>query len=167
VLGGTKKGRSVVRSTVGSIANRKNGPRWERLHPELRAKVEELERRAQVSGLDVMFWDGWRSPEASAANIAAGASKVKNPLDSLHVWGLAADIVFRNALGVAYWPEDTDPRWRQLAAIGEALGLKSGGLMWGWDWPHFQLPGYTSAALRASWGASYLDFIGSTGAIVT
>ncbi len=61
---------------------------------------------------------------------------------------------------------DTDPRWRQLAEIGRRLGLYSGGLHWGWDWPHFQLPGYTAGVLRASWGNNYLAFLQRSGVAV-
>lgn len=146
------------------VSARKSGPRWERLHPELRRLVPLIEADAQREGLDVMFWEGWRSPEASAANIAAGTSRVKDPLNSLHVWGLAADFVFRGALGQPTWPPDTDPRWRALAAIFERHGLRSGGLMWGWDWPHAELPGYSLPELRARYGTNYLAFVRSTGA---
>lgn len=146
--------------------DRKRGPRWDRLLPQMRAKVLELEQRANAAGLPVMFFEGWRTPEASAANMAAGTSKVKDPLDSLHVWGAAADLVFRNAAGLPYWPPATDPRWRQLAKLGESIGLRSGGLMWGWDWPHFQLPGVTAGALRARYQTNFLAYLRDNGALV-
>jgi hypothetical protein len=144
---------------VTSVLDRKRGPRWERLHPELRRLVPLIEAEARRQGLEVMFWDGWRDPQASAANIAAGTSKLKDPYNSAHVWGLAVDFVFRGPLGEPRWPADTDPRWRKLAAIFERFGLKSGGLMWGWDWPHAELPGYAMANLRARYGTDFLAFV--------
>ena len=145
---------------------RQTGPRWERMLPEARAKAEALLREATAAGLEVMFWDGWRSPEDSQKNIDAGTSRVTDPFNSLHVWGAAFDIVFRNTAGLPYWPPDTDPRWRELAQIGRRLGLYSGGLHWGWDWPHFQLPSHTIGVLRASYGNNYLAFLQSNGVAV-
>ena len=145
---------------------RQSGPRWDRLLPQARAKVEQLLAAARAAGLDVMFWDGWRSPEESAKNVAAGTSKVSDPINSLHVWGVAFDIVFRNAAGLPVWPPETDPRWRQLAEIGQGLGLYSGGLNWGWDWPHFQLTGYTAGKLRAAYDRDYLAFLEAKGVAV-
>lgn len=153
---------------VGYVAmtQRQSGPRWDRLLPEAKLKAQQVIAAATAAGLDVMFWDGWRSPETSAANMQAGTSKVKNPLDSLHVWGAAFDIVFKNAAGLPEWPPETDPRWRQLAEIGRRLGLVSGGLAWGWDWPHFQLVGYTAGLLRAQNADNYLAFLQRSGAQV-
>lgn len=149
-----------------AVTNRKAGPRWDRMLPEARAKAEQLEQLANARGLTVMFWDGWRDPAATLKNIAAGTSKVTDALGSLHTWGVAFDIVFRNAAGLPEWPPETDPRWRQLAEIGKSIGLYSGGLNWGWDWPHFQLPGYTSSALKQQWGGNYLAFLQSRGAVL-
>lgn len=156
-----------------AVTSRQVGPRWYRLLPEARAKAAELVRQANAAGLPVMFWEGWRTPEASAKNIAAGTSQVSHPLNSLHVWGAAFDIVFRNAAGLPTWLEDkskpkgwVDPRWLQLAEIGRRLGLVSGGLSWGWDWPHFQLPGYSAGQLRAQYSDNYLAFLGSRGVAV-
>lgn len=148
---------------LSTVTERKRGPRWERLHPELRRLVPLIEAEARAQGLDVMFWDGWRDPHASAANIAAGTSRLKDPVNSLHVWGLAVDFAFRGKLGTPTWPPDSDPRWRALAAIMERHGLKSGGRMWGWDWPHGELPGYPMAELRRRYGANYLAFIAQAG----
>lgn len=144
---------------------RMSGPRWTRLLPEARAKAQQLVQAARSAGLDVMFWDGWRSPEESAANAAAGTSKLTDPYNSYHVWGAAFDIVFRTATGLPTWPPETDPRWRQLAEIGQRLGLYSGGLNWGWDWPHFQLQSVSMPAVRQRWGSDYLAFLKSNGVL--
>lgn len=141
--------------------DRRSGLRWVRLLPETRDISDKLVSQAREAGLDVMFWDGWRSPKDSENNMKNGTSKIKNPLDSLHVWGVAFDIVFRNATGQPLWPPETDKRWRQLAEIGKSLGLVSGGLEWGWDWPHFQLPGYSAGSLRKLYNDNYLEFLSS------
>lgn len=146
-----------------TMSDRKRGPRWENLHPELRRVVPLIEAFGWSVGLDVMFWDGWRDPQASAANIAAGTSRLKDPFNSMHVWGLAVDFVFRGKLGQPSWPPDSDPRWRALAAIMERHGLKSGGLAWGWDWPHGELQGHPVSELRRRYGTNYLAFIVDAG----
>lgn len=156
------------------MSNRMNGQRWNNLLPEMQNKVLQLLELAGRNGLQVMFWDGWRPPEESAKNIAAGTSKVSNPLNSLHVWGAAADIVFRDAAGMPTWLEDAskpagwvDPRWVKLAELGKSIGLLSGGLSWGWDWPHFQLPQYMAGTLVAKYNGDYRGFLKSRGVVTT
>jgi hypothetical protein len=153
--------------------NRKTGARWNRLLPAARAAAEKLEAAARAEGLNVMFFDGWRSPEESARNYVAGTSRLSDPYNSYHVWGAALDVAFVNAAGLPTWLEDSskpkgwvDPRWKQLAAIGQRLGLYSGGINWGWDWGHFQLPGYSVSALRAKYGNDYLAFLAQAGVAV-
>lgn len=140
---------------------RKNGARWSNMIPDARAKADQLEAQANAAGLPVMFWEGWRTPDDEAALMRnpAGVTKVREPLDSSHVWGYGFDFVFRNAAGLPSWPPATDPRWRQLAQIAQQLGLLSGGLTWGWDWPHFQLPDYSTASLKTDWAdpAAFLE----------
>ena len=155
------------------VTKRQVGNRWTRLLPETRSKAQQLIDKANAAGLRVMFWDGWRAPEESAKNIAAGTSQLSDPYNSYHVWGLAFDLVFVNDAGLPTWLEDrskpagwVDPRWRQLAALGESLGLYSGGLHWGWDWPHFQMPGTSVASLRASYGTNYQAFLSQRGVAV-
>lgn len=148
------------------MSNRKSGPRWERVLPELKQKTLQLELLARERGLDVMFWDGWRDPAETVKNIAAGTSKVKDAFGSLHTWGAAVDIVFRNSVGMASWPADTDPRWRQLAQLGESIGLFSGGINWGWDWPHFQLRNLSTTGLKKTYGNNYAAFLNSRGVMV-
>jgi hypothetical protein len=162
----SEAGAGMVEKLRAAVEGRMSGPRWDRLTPEAKAKATELVDAARARGLDVMFWDGWRDPEESAKNIAAGTSKLKDPLDSLHVWGVAFDLVFRGALGQPTWPEANDPRWRELAELGASLGLNSGLLMWGWDGPHFQLPDTSAVALRSRWGGDYLAFLSNAGATV-
>lgn len=156
----------TVEKLTATFGGRMSGPRWDRLTPEAKAKATELLNAAQAQGLDVMFWDGWRDPEEEKKHIADGTSKLKDPLNTLHAWGTAFDIVFRNAIGGPTWPPSNDPRWRQLAELGANLGLFSGGLTWGWDWPHFQLAGITAADLRARYGSDFLAYLTDSGATV-
>jgi len=142
---------------------RQSGDRWNKMLPEARAKALALVQLATENGLPVMFWEGWRSPDATLKNIAAGTSKVADAFSSLHTWGVAFDIVFKGVMGEPVWPDATDPRWKQLAQLGESIGLKSGGLMWGWDWPHFQLPGYTASELKTEWNNDFLAFLADRG----
>lgn len=116
--------------------NRQSGPRWDNLHPDVKRICNAHITLARQRGLDVMFWEGWRSIEDQKVNMEKGTSKTKNPLSGYHVWGLAYDLVFRTTAGLPSWDESND--WKQLADIGEEVGMYSGGKNWGWDWPHFQ-----------------------------
>lgn len=151
--------------------NRMSGPRWNRLLPQAKNAAQLLLQKAQDNGLQVMFFDGWRDPAESAANIAKGVSFITDPFNSMHVWGAAFDIVFADALGLPSWPDPTDPRWQKLGAIGESLNLKWGGRFAPpgskqFDGPHFQLPGYSTAALKQEYGNNYLTFLQTSGIVI-
>lgn len=147
---------------------RRSGDRWNKMLPEAQIKVDELIALAKKNGLDVMFYDGWRSPEDTLKNIEAGTSKVTDAYSSLHTWGVAFDIVFVDPVtGGSSWLTDNDKRWVKLARLGEALGLKSGGLMWGWDWPHFQLSGYSGVAFKQRYGTNYEAFLAKNTGVKT
>lgn len=142
------------------MSYRKIGSRWNKMLPQAQQKSEQLVALAKNNGLNVMFYDGWRAPEETVKNIEAGTSKVDDAYSSLHTWGVAFDIVFIDPTTKgASWLTDNDPRWRKLAMLGESIGLKSGGLMWGWDYPHFQLRGYTAEKLKQQYGNNYNAFL--------
>jgi len=138
------------------MTNRMKGPRWDRLIPEMKQKTMDLLTAAKAAGLDVMFFDGWRTKEASAANMASGSSQVSSPLSSYHCWGMASDIVFANAAGFPYWPptntEEGLALWKKLGAIGQSVGLTWGGEWKSFDADHFQLKGKSIAVVRAEYG---------------
>jgi len=171
ILGGLAVGgalafwkREAVTETIMDLFDRMNGPKWDRLLPEAKAKASQLVLMAQQQGLDAIFVEGWRSPADSARNIAAGTSKLADPLDSMHVWGAAFDIAFKHPVtGLPYWPTDTDPRWRELAVLGQSIGLQSGGLMWNWDWPHFQLPNVNIGALKNTYAGNFEAYLQDNG----
>ncbi len=148
------------------MTQRMTGPRWDRLLPDIKAKTLALLAAAEKAGLPVMFWEGWRDPAVELKDEQSGTSHLKDPYDSMHIWGGAVDIVFKNAAGLPEWPPVSDPRWRQLAELGQSLGLYSGGLHWGWDWGHFQLPGLSLANLRNQYGTNYLAFLQNNGTAV-
>lgn len=148
------------------MTQRMTGPRWDRLLPAMKSKTIALLDAAGKAGLQVMFWEGWRDPAVELADEQSGHSKLKDPYNSMHIWGAAADFAFRNAAGLPEWPPVTDPRWRQLAEIGQSVGLFSGGLNWGWDWGHFQLPGLSLASLRSQYGTNYLAYLQQNGTAV-
>jgi len=145
---------------------RMSGPRWDRLLPETKARTLALLAAAQAAGLQVMFFKGWRDPAVEAQNIQNGTSHLKDPYDTRHTWGAAVDLTFKNALGMPYWPPVTDPRWKQLAELGVAQGFKSGGLSWGWDWGHFELPNFDLAGIRSTYGRNYLAYLSNNGVAV-
>ncbi len=158
----------LMMSTKGAVSTQINkrrmkGERWNNLLPSAKSKAIALLRMANDEGLNVMFWDGWRSPSETIKNMKAGTTKVKDPYGSLHTWGSAFDIVFsRN--GQPYWPPATDPRWQRLGAIGKRLGLVWGGNFRSFfDGPHFQLPGVSVSRLKQRYGNDYMAYLASRG----
>lgn len=125
------------------ITERMRGPRWEGLLPEVKEKTLDLLALAKKEGLEVMFWEGWRSEGEQLQKMAKGVSFVKDPLNGKHLWGMAVDIVFRNAAGLPSWPDPKIPenkaKWERLGKIGESLGFEWGGRWKNYDGPHFQL----------------------------
>ncbi|MFH1131682.1 MAG: M15 family metallopeptidase [Pseudomonadota bacterium] len=63
---------------------------------------------------------------------------------SYHEYDLAYDLVTLRR-GVPAWIENLDldndgiPDYREIAELGESVGMYSMGLQKGWDWPHFQM----------------------------
>ena len=163
----------ILLLVVGAIAGtgyyavttgRKRGKRWTWLVPEARTKAIQLVREANRQGLNVMFWDGWRDPAETLHNIAKGTSKVKDAYGSKHTWGVAFDIVFKDALGLPSWPPASDPRWQKLGAIGKQLGLKWGGDFRGFfDGPHFELPDFNMTTARNAYGINYQGWLAYKG----
>jgi len=151
---------------VSSMSDYMTGPKWDRLLPEMKHKVLQLLAQAKAAGLNVMFYDGWRSPAREAQYQKQGTSALHDPYNNYHTWGAAADIVFSTPSGQPYWPKDTDPRWHQLGAIGKRLGL-----FWGGDWPHlqdmahFQLKNVSVHDLRRTYGTDFLAWLRDNGAI--
>ncbi len=151
------------------VTNRMQGPRWDRLLPQAKQAALALVQKANDAALDVMFWEGWRDPAESAANITKGTTWITDPYDSMHVWGLSFDIVFRDAAGFPSWPPATDPRWTRLGQLGESMGLQWGGRFdhgKHFDGPHFQLPGYSTTALKQKYGKNFLAFLQQSGVAV-
>lgn len=138
---------------------RMTGDRWGRLTPSMKRKVQALLDKAAVSGLSVMFFDGWRSPEDEQADIDKGVSKLKDPYNTVHVWGSAADIVF-DVAGVPSWPDLSDPRWTQLRNLAADVGLVH---PISWDGPHFQDADFSLTAARSEYGQDYLAYLSDEG----
>ena len=65
--------------------------------------------------------------------IEDGSSMV---VHSNHQDGIAADLHFTN--GVAF-PPAGDDRWIRAAEVAKKHGIDCGGILWAWDWNHFQL----------------------------
>jgi hypothetical protein len=144
------------------MTDKMKGPTWDNLIPSTRAKTLSLLEKAAAAGLSVMFFEGWRDPVDEAAYIAKGTSKLKDPMNGHHIWGVAVDIVFKNAAGFPSWPPLADPRWSQLWSIAESVGLSH---PIAWDGPHLEEPGISIAALRADYGDDYQAFLKDNGVV--
>jgi len=97
------------------------------LHPEFSKRIETLLKQARKQGLSVFIFDGFRSIERQNKLFNSGKN-VTNARggNSLHNYGLAADIVFYDKKGNPSWAEYHD--WKALGALGKKLDL-----IWGSD----------------------------------
>lgn len=142
------------------------GAGWDNLHPEFKrralAVLAEANRAFASEGLAVGLHSGWRDLPAQKKLIGTSATRVADPLDSHHVWGLAGDFVFLDRFGRWTWlpraDRQLDARWLKLGEI-----FRRHGLVWGADWdsdgniaehllidaPHAQLPLTRLADLKA------------------
>lgn len=150
------------KETVMKFSKYMKGKTWNRMLPELQKRTTATIEQAQAEGLDVMFYEGWRSVTRSQEMIDKGTSKLKNAEDSDHVWSIGVDLVFANSLGLASWPDISDPRWKRLHEIGNANGLE---FYISWDAPHARLSGYSVSALKKQYGHAQ-NFLESEGIYV-
>ncbi len=112
------------------------------LYPPFDAKIDALLLAAHEKGLNVGLFQGYRSFEEQAILYSKGRSRpgkiITNakPGQSLHNYGIAADIVFRVN---GEWSWVLKHPWEKLGKLGKELGLKWGGdfkrLK---DFPHFE-----------------------------
>lgn len=162
----------VVAATFGGymyMTDRMTGDRWNKLTPKAQRLALQVVSKAQAAGLNVMFYDGWRSAEEQKKNMDKGTSWVSDPYSSKHVWGIAFDIVFKNAAGLPTWPDPKVPGnkalWTRLGEIGEGLGLFWGGRWDHFDGPHLQLTDVTVAGLKRQYGENVAQFLRDKGVL--
>lgn len=148
----------------------KLGESWSNMHPEMQRRalqvIERATREFAPAGLTVGVYQGWRDVAEQLKQIEEGDSWVKDPLNSYHPWGLAADFVFIDSGGRWTWlpdeshPDNTSywsPQWDRLGVIIERAGLEWGGRWRHRDGPHGQLP-VSLAGVRARYSGP-ADFI--------
>lgn len=130
-------------------------PKVPGLHPKLAEAATKIVAEAKARGLSVGLHSGLRTWEEQSRLYELGRS-VKNPDGateanprgnivtktiagySWHNYGMAMDIVFKDAKGNWTW-EKTDDEWEQLGKIGEMYGFIWGGRWKSKDEPHFEL----------------------------
>ena len=126
-------------------------------------KVSDLERWTQErcirfvdeclnAKIDIRITHTLRTMDEQRHLYAQGRSLPGNvvtnaePGSSPHNFGMAFDICFEGKTLAECYPPASDPRWAQVAAIGEGLGLAWGGR---WkslkDLPHFERPDWKLA----------------------
>lgn len=133
------------------------------LHPHVRAMAEQLLEQAERAGIRLTVTFTLRSMETQAALYAQGRTApghiVTNarPGHSYHNFGLAIDVVPTELLALPRWGDTpanqahADALWKQLGAIGKAIGFHWGGEFKTLrDRPHFEWSGGLNLAdLRA------------------
>ena len=116
------------------------------LHPKVADALSQTITEAKARGMSVAMHMGLRTIEEQDALYAKGrttpGSIVTNAPGGLswHNYGLAVDVVFKDAKGNWTWADSCD--WEGLGQVGKMFGFE-----WGGDWtrfpdlPHFQMRG--------------------------
>lgn len=103
----------------------------EKLNPNFRKKAKAFLK--EMESIDPMkAHETLRTAERQKYLLSTGASRVKR---SNHQDGNAMDIHFVNA---PHFPPAGHKRWRKAAEIAKKHGIDCGGIIWNWDWNHFQ-----------------------------
>jgi len=103
----------------------------EALNSAFRSRLEGF--LDEMKGIDPMeAHETLRTQERQNFLQKDGASKIKR---SRHQDGEAADLHFTT--GVAF-PPGGDKRWIKAAEIAKKHGIDCGGVLWNWDWNHFE-----------------------------
>lgn len=104
-----------------------------KLHPLFGLKVRALILNLAAGGLYVGIPEstgGLRTLDQQR-QINPADTRVVDPLDSYHVWGLAADLaIMPQGFGAPHtmeYPLESDSVWQRLGAASRAVGLKWGG----------------------------------------
>lgn len=98
-----------------------------------------------------------RTAERQAYLLNTGKSKVKR---SNHQDGIAADLHFVKAPN---FPNGGDTRWLLAAKIAKKHGIDCGGILWNWDWNHFQDDGSPIRQALGDWKDAAREFAMSNG----
>lgn len=132
--------------------------RLAQINPQLANRIRRTAADLRAQGINVMVTSGFRSFAEQNELYAQGRTKPGNIVtnarggQSLHNYGLAADLVPLDSRGQPNWnvPNST---WQTIGAAGKRQGLE-----WGGDWtgfvdrPHFQMTaGRSTSSLLAQY----------------
>ncbi len=100
------------------------------LYAQGRESLEKVNTKRQIAGMFPI------QPSENQYTVT-NADGIKHK--SAHQGGRALDVVPASAAGNPVWPGPSDPRWKAIGEIGEAVGFEWGGR---WkdlpDFPHYQ-----------------------------
>jgi len=114
------------------------------LYPDLKDAYTQLCIAMANKGMPVYLSEGFRTAKRQADVYASGRTNPGSivtkaePLQSMHQYCLAMDIIFKDY----NWNPPSKEWWDTLGAEGKKLGLEWGGNWTFKDLPHFELPGY-------------------------
>ena len=105
-------------------------PRLVGLEPRFREVVVSLLQDLEALGWQPRVASGLRTPAQQQVKLARGVSQT---LDSMHIRGLAADIIDRRHGWAGPAAAHNFAFWLDLGRLAKAKGL-----VWGGDWKHFR-----------------------------
>ena len=142
-LGYATAGIITVKLIMNEVSDKASAERIKLLHPRMRPLAVRLLQEAKRQGINLRITAGLRTAAEQEALYQQGrtkpGAKVTNarPWQSYHNYGLAIDVVPLNQFNQPDW---NSTKWKQIGAIGKAVGLR-----WGGDFksivdqPHFEI----------------------------
>jgi peptidoglycan LD-endopeptidase CwlK len=136
-------GHEVIEDTKPNLVDARSEKNIATLHPKVRPYARALVKAAEDQNIKMVVTSGTRTPEEQDALYAQGRTKPGNVVtnakrwQSNHNYGIAFDLTLFNG-GSPVWDS---PKYRQVGALGQSIGLNWGGDFG--DEPHY--------ALRPSW----------------
>ncbi len=112
-----------------------------------RTKLEPFFEEMEALGHPMAMHEGFRSQQLQNHYIKIGKSRVAR---SNHQDGLAADLHFTSHEDILKWngfPPPGHELWYMAARVAKKYGIDNGGIIWKWDWNHFQDESATNQTL--------------------
>ncbi|MDQ0184630.1 peptidoglycan L-alanyl-D-glutamate endopeptidase CwlK [Cytobacillus kochii] len=134
-----------IQYLFGSLFKYKDVPLPVEVHPEVRAKTEQLITSLEDKGITILITDDYRSLHEQDGLYAKGRTEEGQIVthakggESYHNYGLAVDFALVTKGGEVVWDMTYDGNgngqadWDEVVAEAKKLGFE-----WGGDWQHFK-----------------------------
>lgn len=140
------------------------------LYPRFKARIESFLTRLDRLGYKIGIFSGRRCPADQDRLYSQGRTEtgkiVTNakgtPPESMHIFGLACDLVWKDEYDNWSWKEPKEGDWKLIVEVSKEFKLHNLGDSIG-DWPHYEANfGFTLKELQALFNEGGLQRVWST-----